>query len=84
MGGPIERVIPRDRILPPQGGGRRRREQSRQRFSLGDDESSAEEAAEQAADSREENASPELALDENRPVGHPAEDESGSHLDLTA
>ena len=80
MEGPIERLIPRVRILPPQGGGRRHREQTRRRFSIRDEESDAEDAA--AA--QEEPASVDLTLDEARPVGHAADDESGSQLDLTA
>lgn len=83
MEGPIERLIPRVRILPPQGGGRRHREQTRRRFSLPDEESGVLDAAARNAE-KEEPASPDLALDEDRPVGHAADDESGSHLDLTA
>lgn len=80
MEGPIERLIPRVRILPPQGGGRRQREQTRRRFSLRDEES----AAADAGDPKQEPVSADHALDEDRPVGHAADDESGSHLDLTA
>ena len=80
MEGPIDRLIPRVRILPPQAGGQRKREQTRRRFTL-DDDSAAD--AETPAP-KEEHPSQEHALDEDRPVGHAADDESGSHLDLTA
>lgn len=78
MEGPIDRLIPRMRILPPQGGGQRKREQTRRRFTL-DGEPSGE-----AGTPKEEPESQDSPLDEDRPVGHAAEDESGSHLDLTA
>ena len=80
MEGPIERLIPRVRILPPQGGGRRQREQPRRPFSLGDEEP----VDENAEAPQEEPVAADLALDEDRPVGHAADDESGSNLDLTA
>ena len=80
MEGPIERLIPRVRIPPPQGGGRRQREQTRRQFSIRNEEP----ADENAEAPQEEPVALDLALDEDRPVGHAADDESGSHLDLTA
>ena len=80
MDGPIDRLIPQVRILPPLAGGQRKREQTRRRFTL-DDESSAD--ADTAAP-KSEHASQDHPLDEDRPVGHAADDESGSQLDLTA
>ena len=78
MEGPIERLIPSVRILAPQAGGQRKREQTRRRFTL-DDDSPAD-----AETPQEEPESQDQLLDEDRPVGHASDDESGSHLDLTA
>jgi len=80
MEGHIERLTPRLRILPSHSGGQRQGGQTPPQFSLFDEES-----IEGRAPTREsECVSPDLALDEDRPIGHAADDESGSHLDLTA
>ena len=80
MEGPIDRLIPRVRILPTQAGGQRKRGQTRRKFTL-DDESSVDA---DTVDPLSEPESQEHPLDEDRPVGNAADDESGSHLDLTA